>query len=48
MTILGSFILILGMTLILVWWREVVMVFKGFLGAALAIGGLLMLYSTKQ
>lgn len=40
----GFFILILGITLILVWWDETVMLFKGALGFALALAGLSMLY----
>ncbi len=38
------FILMIGITLILVWWTDVVSLFKGFLGLAFALAGLIMLY----
>ena len=38
------FVLILGITLTLVWWDDVVSLFKGFLGIAFALVGLVMLY----
>lgn len=37
-------ILLLGITLILVWWESVVNLFRGFLGLAFALSGLIMLY----
>jgi len=45
---LGSFILILGVTLVLAWWPDVVSLFRGCLGMALALAGLLILYSLNQ
>jgi len=38
------FVLILGITLILVWWADVVSLFKGFTGLGLALGAMIMLY----
>ena len=46
--VVGFFILILGITLILVWWHETVALFKGALGVFLALGGLLTLYALNQ
>ena len=46
--LLGCFILILGITLILKWWGDVVTIFKGLLGIGLALAGLLVLYSLKK
>lgn len=40
----GTFLLILGVTLVLSWWDEVVIFFRAIIGMALAIAGLLMLY----
>ena len=40
----GSFVLILGITLVLAWWQYVVMLFKGLIGMVLALAGLVMLY----
>lgn len=44
----GIAALILGICLILAWWPSVVAFFKGFLGIALAIGGLVMMYMKKS
>lgn len=40
----GAMSLILGITLVLVWWPAVVLFFKGALGMVLALGGILLLY----
>ena len=45
--ILGIVFLIIGITLILAWWPQVVGLFKGFTGIVLAIAGLFMMYSVK-
>jgi hypothetical protein len=45
--ILGSFILVAGIFLILLWWKDVVALFRGTLGMVLALAGLLALYSLK-
>ena len=42
--LLGAFILVFGMTLVLVWWESVVDLFKGGVGMLLAVAGLLVLY----
>ena len=44
----GFFILVLGVTWILVFWNEVVSLFKGFSGIILALAGLFMLYAVGK
>lgn len=39
----GMFLVILGITLVLVWWKDVVGVFRGCVGISLALGGMLIL-----
>ena len=46
--LVGIFILILGITLILVWWKDVAALFRGVAGMILALGGLLVLYSVSS
>ena len=48
MFVFGFFILILGTTLILAWWTDVIIFFKGTLGKILAVAGLLMLYTLNK
>ena len=43
--LIGSFVLILGITLILAWWPDVIALIRGGLGIVLALAGLLVLYS---
>lgn len=42
---LGSFILVLGIALVLRWWPDVAILFRAGIGMALALAGLLILYS---
>ncbi|MBF0532818.1 MAG: hypothetical protein HQL23_06965 [Candidatus Omnitrophica bacterium] len=44
----GMAALLLGVTLILMFWQDVVSLFRGFAGLALALGGLLALYSVRD
>lgn len=44
----GFFILALGTTLILVWWKDLVVLFKGAVGFILALAGLFMLYAVNK
>ncbi len=44
----GLVVLVIGVSMILAWWPDVVSFFKGFLGMAAAIGGLLMMYFAKK
>jgi hypothetical protein len=44
----GFVFLILGITLVLVWWADVVSFFRGFIGVLIALGGLLVLYMVKE
>ncbi|MCA9405091.1 MAG: hypothetical protein KC684_01010 [Candidatus Omnitrophica bacterium] len=46
--LLGVVILIVGVTMILAWWPQVVALFQGFLGLAFAIAGMLVLYSISK
>ncbi len=46
--ICGFVFLILGITLVLVWWADVVSFFRGFIGVLIALGGLLVLYMVKE
>lgn len=46
--VIGSAVLVAGICLILVWWRDVVTVFRGVGGMAVALGGLLLLYMVKE
>ena len=46
--VLGFIILIAGIILILAWWPDLVIVFKGTIGFILALAGLLMLYTVKE
>ncbi len=46
--ILGSVVLIAGMTMVLVWWKDVVALWRGFSGMAVALIGLLLLYMVKE
>jgi len=48
MYVIGFFILILGITLILAWWENVILLIKGALGIILALAGLLMLYALNK
>lgn len=42
--LVGTFLLISGVTIILYWWLEVVILFRGLIGIILAIAGLVILY----
>ncbi len=44
----GTILLLLGSTLILKWWPELVIVFKGLIGMGLALAGLLLLYMIRD
>jgi len=44
----GFFVLILGVTLILVWWMDVAVLFRGATGIILALAGLLTLYALNK
>ena len=46
--LIGSVVLITGITFVLVWWDLVVSLFKGMIGMALALGGLFLLYMVKE
>ena len=45
---LGGALLIVGITLVLAWWPQVVNLFKGVLGIVLAVGGLAVLYFLRD
>lgn len=44
----GSIILVVGITLVLIWWKDVVSLFKGFIGMFMSVGGLVLLYMMKE
>jgi len=44
----GLGFMILGIVLVLVWWQDVVSLFRGFIGVFIALGGLLLLYMVKE
>lgn len=46
--LVGNAVLILGVMLILAWWQDVVILFRGATGLVLALAGLLTLYILSQ
>ncbi len=44
----GSFILILGIALVLRFWTDVASLFRAVIGMVLALAGLLILYSLNR
>lgn len=44
----GFAVLLAGIIMILVWWQDVVSLFKGAVGMGVALGGLLLLYMVKE
>ncbi len=46
--LIGGSVLVVGITLVLVWWQVVVVLFRGGVGLVLALGGLLLLYMMKE
>ena len=48
MTVAGFVAVVAGITLVLAWWPDVVHFFKGILGMALAVAGLVILTLIKD
>ena len=48
MFLCGLFTLVLGITLVLLWWEDLIQFLRGITGFLLALGGLLILYSIKK
>lgn len=46
--LVGSAVLVFGIALVLRWWTDVVVLFRAVLGMALALAGLLILYSLNR
>ncbi len=46
--LIGTVILTAGVTLILVWWSDVVQLFRGGIGMLLGVVGLFILYNIKK
>jgi hypothetical protein len=46
--LLGVVLLVVGITLTLKWWADVVVLFRGVIGVALAFAGMLVLYLAKK
>ncbi len=45
---LGCVLLIIGIILILVWWQDLLVIFRGVAGFIIAISGLFILYLIGQ
>jgi len=45
---IGAMVLLAGITLVLLWWEDVVLIFRGVVGIVLALVGLFMLYLVKD
>ncbi len=46
--VVGVIALVVGLTLVLVWWPDVMVLFRGILGIVLAVAGLFILYIIRQ
>ncbi len=46
--ILGMILMISGIVLVLVWWSDVMVLFRGFIGVFTALAGLLMLTMMRE
>jgi len=47
--LLGGIVsLVVGITLVLICWEDVVALFRGVTGMVLAVGGLIMMYMSKE
>ena len=46
--LIGCFAVLVGVTLILVWFDDLAVLVKGSIGIIIAVGGLLVLYSLKK
>ena len=46
--VIGFAVLTAGIVMVLVWWPDVVSLFKGAIGMGVALGGLLLLYMVKE
>ena len=44
----GNVVLVLGVMLILTWWQDVVILFRGAVGIIFALAGMLTLYILSQ
>ncbi len=46
--LIGFFVLILGITLTLAWWEDVVTLFRGGIGIIFSLAGLFTLYAVGK
>lgn len=46
--VIGLACVIAGVTLILMWWPELVILFKGCAGFAIALAGMFILYNIRE
>lgn len=44
----GAVVLVIGITLVLFWWPYVIFLFKGVVGAILALAGMGILYLVRE
>ena len=45
---LGCILLVTGVVLILLWWKDLVVIFRGVIGFIIALAGLFILYMIGQ
>ena len=46
--LIGTVVMAAGITLVLVWWADVVQLFRGGIGMLLGVVGLFILYNIKK
>ena len=44
----GALLLIVGIVMVLVWWKDVVSLFRGGVGMVVALAGMLVLYMARE
>jgi uncharacterized membrane protein len=44
----GSLLLVFGITLILIFWKDVISLFRGMLGIIMAVAGLAVIYFVQK
>ncbi len=48
LVVLGVGMLVAGIVMVLTWWPDVIRLFRGFIGMAMAVAGLVVLYLIKE
>lgn len=44
----GGMLTVIGISLVLAWWQDVVILFRGVVGIVVALTGLVMMYLVKE